>query len=244
MPESAHSQARTLRRREAHTVGMRVLVVDDEVRLAEAIGRGLTAEGFDVELSHDGVDALWRAKERDYAAIVLDLLLPGLNGYQVCRELRAADVWTPILMLTAKSGEYDEAEALDTGADDFLSKPFSFVVLVARLHAIARRGSGRRSPVHEVGDLILDVARRTVSVRGTPVDLSPREFALLEALAGRAPDVASKAELLDQVWGADRDVDPNAVEVYVGYLRKKLDVPFDRHSVQTVRGVGYRLVPA
>lgn len=221
---------------------MRVLVVDDEVRLAEAIGRGLTAEGFEVELCHDGVDALWRGTEREYGAIVLDLLLPGMNGYQVCKQLREAEVWTPILMLTAKSGEYDEAEALDTGADDFLSKPFSFVVLVARLRAIARRGANPRPAAHAVGDVVVDPSRREVTVSGTAVELTPREFALLEALARRSPDVATKADLLDEVWGADRDVDPNAVEVYVGYLRRKVDAPFGRNAIQTVRGAGYRLV--
>ena len=226
----------------AHTGRMRVLVVDDEVRLAEAVARGLTAEGFEVEVSHDGLDGLWRAKERDYGAIVLDLLLPGMNGYQVCRELRAAEVWTPILMLTAKSGEYDEAEALDTGADDFLSKPFSFVVLVARVRAIARRGASPRPAAHAVGDLVVDPSRREVTVAGAVVELTPREFALLEALARRAPDVVTKADLLDEVWGADRDIDPNAVEVYVGYLRRKIDVPFGRHALQTVRGAGYRLL--
>ncbi len=226
----------------AHTGTVRVLVVDDEVRLAEAVGRGLVAEGFEVEITHDGLDALWRAKERPYGAIVLDLLLPGMNGYEVCRELRAAGVWTPILMLTAKSGEYDEAEALDTGADDFLSKPFSFVVLVARLRAIARRGAGPRPAVLAVGDLVVDPACRHVDVAGATVELTPREFALLEVLARRSPEVVTKADLLDEVWGADRDVDPNAVEVYVGYLRRKVDAPFGRQSIQTVRGAGYRLV--
>ncbi|MGH9139484.1 MAG: response regulator transcription factor [Acidimicrobiales bacterium] len=223
---------------------MRVLVVDDEVRLAEAVTRGLHAEGFDVETTHDGLDALWRARERDYGAIVLDLLLPGMNGYEVCRTLREEGVWTPILMLTAKTGEYDEAEALDTGADDFLSKPFSFVVLVARLRAIARRGAVPRPAAHVVGDLVVDPARRTCERASQAVALTPREFALLEALARRSPLVASKPELLDEVWGGDRDVDPNAVEVYVGYLRRKIDAPFDCQSIQTVRGAGYRLVPA
>lgn len=221
-----------------------MLVVDDEVRLAEAVGRGLAAEGFEVELSHDGLDALWRAKEREYGAIVLDLLLPGMNGYQVCKQLREAGVWTPILMLTAKSGEYDEAEALDTGADDFLSKPFSFVVLVARVRAIARRGAGPRPLAHAIGDVVVDPGRREVTVGGTSVELTPREFSLLEALARRSPEVVTKADLLDEVWGADRDVDPNAVEVYVGYLRRKVDAPFGRTAIQTVRGAGYRLVPA
>ena len=219
---------------------MRVLVVDDEVRLAEAVARGLTAEGFDVEVVNDGLDGLWRAREREYGAIVLDLLLPGMNGYQVCRTLREEGIWTPILMLTAKSGEYDEAEALDTGADDFLSKPFSFVVLVARLRAIARRTVGPRPISHVVGDLVVDPARREVTVAGSVVELTAREFSLLEALARRSPDVIAKADLLDEVWGADRDVDPNAVEVYVGYLRRKLGA----ERIQTVRGAGYRMVAA
>ena len=226
----------------SHTGAVRVLVVDDEVGLADAVARGLRAEGFDVDVTHDGLDGLWRAREVDYGAIVLDLLLPGMNGYRVCKELRAAGVWTPILMLTAKSGEYDEAEALDTGADDFLSKPFSFVVLVARVRAIARRGTGPRPMIHAVGDVVVDPARHEVTVAGTAVELTPREFALIEALARRSPDVVTKAELLDEVWGADRDVDPNAVEVYIGYLRRKLDVPFGRQAIQTVRGAGYRLV--
>jgi DNA-binding response OmpR family regulator len=217
---------------------VRVLIVDDEVRLADAVARGLSAEGFDVEVAYDGLDGLWRAREREYGAIVLDLLLPGMNGYQVCHTLRAEGVWTPILMLTAKSGEYDEAEALDTGADDFLSKPFSFVVLVARVRAISRRGSGPRPTSHVVGDVIVDPARREVVVGTSTVELTAREFSLLEALARRSPDVVTKTDLLGQVWGADRDVDPNAVEVYVGYLRRKIGA--DR--IQTVRGAGYRMV--
>ncbi len=225
-----------------HAGAVRVLVVDDEVRLAQAVSRGLEAEGFGVDLAHDGLDGLWMARERDYGAVVLDLLLPGMNGYQVCRTLRDEGNWTPILMLTAKSGEYDEAEALDTGADDFLSKPFSFVVLVARLRAVTRRGATPRPAALVVGDLVVDPARREVHVGGEPVTLTPREFSLLEALARRSPHVMTKTELLDDVWGADRDVDPNAVEVYVGYLRRKVDAPFARAAIQTVRGAGYRLV--
>ncbi len=222
---------------------MRVLVVEDEVRLAEAVARGLTAEGFTVEVVHDGLDGLWRARERDYGAIVLDILLPGMNGYEVCRTLRAQGVWTPILMLTAKNGEYDEAEALDTGADDFLAKPFSWVVLIARLRALQRRGGARRGPVLEVGDLRLDPATRACQRDGETVALTAREFELLETLMQRPGEVQTKTELLDAVWGADFDGEPNVVEVYVGYLRRKIDVPFDRRTLQTVRGVGYRLVP-
>jgi len=222
---------------------VRVLVVEDEVRLAEAVARGLTAEGFTVEVVHDGLDGLWRARERDYGAIVLDILLPGMNGYEVCRTLRAQGVWTPILMLTAKNGEYDEAEALDTGADDFLAKPFSWVVLIARLRALQRRGGARRGPVLEVGDLRLDPATRACQRDGETVALTAREFELLETLMQRPGEVQTKTELLDAVWGADFDGEPNVVEVYVGYLRRKIDVPFDRRTLQTVRGVGYRLVP-
>jgi two-component system OmpR family response regulator len=217
---------------------MRILVVDDEVRLAESIGRGLTAEGYDVDVVHDGRDALWRAQEGEYSAIVLDIMLPGMNGYEVCRTLRTADVHTPILMLTAKDGEYDEAEALDTGADDYLRKPFSLVVLLARLRAVIRRGTAPIATVLEVGDLVIDPAQLTCRRRdGSVVSLTPREFAVLERLARRSPDVVSKAALLDVVWGLDFDGDPNIVEVYVGYLRKKLG----RDVVRTVRGAGYQM---
>jgi len=221
---------------------VRVLVVEDEVHLGHTIGRGLRAEGFDVELVHDGLDGLWRARERPYAAIVLDILLPGMNGYEVCRTLRRDGVWTPILMLTAKNGEWDEAEALDIGADDFLSKPFSFVVLVARLRALARRGGTPRPPELSSGDLVLDPATRRCRRGDTPVDLTPREQALLGALLARPGQVVPKQELLREVWGDDFDGDANVVEVYVGYLRRKIDAPFGRHTLQTVRGAGYRLV--
>jgi len=219
---------------------MRILVVEDEVRLAEALKRGLEAEGFEVDLSHTGTEGLEMALSGGYDAIVLDILLPGMNGYKVCAAIRDADDWTPILMLTAKQGEYDEAEALDTGADDFLSKPFSYVVLVARLRSLVRRGRGMRAAAIEVGDLYLDPASRTVTRQGTPIELTPREFALLEALMRRSPDVVPKQELLDTVWGADVDV--NVVEVYIGYLRRKIDRPFQTASLDTVRGVGYRIV--
>ena len=222
---------------------MRVLVVEDEEPLAEAIGRGLVAEGFAVDVAHDGSEGLWRAREHDYAAIVLDLLLPGMNGFGVCRTLRAEGVWTPILVLTAKSGEYDEAEALDTGADDFLSKPFSFLVLVARLRALVRRGSGPRPAALGAGTLVWDPLTRTCTRRGEVVALTAREQALLECLLRRSGGVASKAEVLDEVWGPDFPGDPNIVEVYVRYLRRKIDVPFGLATIETVRNVGYRLVP-
>lgn len=220
---------------------MRVLVVEDEVALAEGIARGLSAEGFEVTVAHDGLDGYERAREGEFDLIVLDIMLPGMNGYRVCRSLRDEEVWTPILMLTAKSGEYDEAEALDTGADDFLSKPFSFVVLVARLRALARRRTDHNLQPLELGDLVLDVVARTCHRGAVDIPLSPREFALLEALLRHRGEVISKQELLDVVWGEDFEGDPNVVEVYVGYLRRKVDRPFGRADLETVRGEGYRL---
>jgi DNA-binding response OmpR family regulator len=221
---------------------VRVLVVEDEPTIADALATGLTAEGFDVDVVHDGTDGLWRARETNYAAIVLDILLPGMNGYRVCRTLRDEGNWTPILMLTAKDGELDEAEALDTGADDFLSKPFSFVVLVARLRALLRRGAVPRPPVLTVGSLTLDPATRQCRRDDAVVDLTAREFSLLELLMRRSDAVVPKQVLLDEVWGIDFEGDPNIVEVYIGYLRRKIDAPFDAHSIVTVRGAGYRLV--
>lgn len=220
---------------------MRILIVEDEERLADALRRGLEAEGFEVDVTHDGSDGLWRAREGAYAAIVLDILLPGTNGYEVCRTLRAEDVWTPILMLTAKQGELDEVEAFELGADDFLTKPFSFPVLVARLRSLARRGSGPRPDRLRVDDLELDPRGRTCTRGEARIDLTPREFAVLEALMRRPGEVLTKAELLDGVWGLDFAGDPNVVEVYIGYLRRKVDRPFDQTSIQTVRGVGYRI---
>jgi two-component system OmpR family response regulator len=223
---------------------VRVLVVEDEVRLAEFIEQGLDAEGFDVEVTHDGLDGLWRARERPYRAVVLDILLPGMNGYQVCRTLREEGIWTPILMLTAKKGIYDEAEALDTGADDFLSKPFSFVVLAARLRALARRGATPQPPDLVAGDLTLDPVHRTCRRGDVPVELTRREYGLLEALVRHAGDGVTKTRLLSEVWGDDFDGDDNVVEVYVRYVRQKIDKPFGRRSLQTVRSIrGYRLVP-
>ena len=221
---------------------MRILVVDDEERLARSIARGLEADGFAVDVVHDGHDGLWRAREGSYAAIVLDIMLPGMNGYAICRTLRAEDNWTPILMLTAKDGEYDEAEGFEFGADDYLRKPFSHVVLTARLRALARRGSGQPSLVLEVGDLRLDPGSRRCTRGDDVVELTPREHAVLEALMRRAPDVVGKQDLIDEVWGIDFDGDPNIVEVYIGYLRRKVDKPFGHHTVRTVRGVGYQMV--
>lgn len=221
---------------------MRVLVVDDEVRLAETVARGLRAEGFDVDLAHTGPDGLWRAQEGSYAAIVLDVLLPGKNGFAVCRELRASGVDTPVLMLTAKQGEHDEAEGLDLGADDFLRKPFSFVVLVARLRALMRRATGTPDGSIAIGDLEVDVRRRRCLRDGSEIALTAREFDVVVALARRDGGTASKRELLDEVWGYDFDGGDNIVEVYVRYVRNKIDKPFGRASLQTIRTLGYRLV--
>ncbi len=220
---------------------MRVLLVEDEVALADVVKRGLVREGFVVDIAHNGEDGLWAATESAYDVVLLDIMLPKLNGYQVIEALRARDVWTPVLMLTAKDGEYDEAEALDLGADDYLTKPFSFVVLLARIRALLRRGASPRPAVLAVGDLLLDPAAHTVARGQTVIELTPREFALLEYLMRRAGQAVSKAEILHHVWDAHYEGDANVVEVYVGYLRRKIDSPFERQSVQTVRGAGYRL---
>ncbi|MBE3011051.1 response regulator transcription factor [Microbispora sp. NEAU-D428] len=219
---------------------MRVLVVEDERRMAAALRRGLQAEGFAVDLAHDGNEGLHLARVGDYDVVVLDIMLPGLSGYNVCKQLRAEENWVPILMLSAKDGEYDMADGLDLGADDYLTKPFSYVVLVARLRALLRRGGGRRPAVLCAGDLSLDPAARLVARGETPIELTPREFALLEYLMRRPGEVVSKPEILEHVWDT-YDTDPNVVEVYVGYLRRKIDTPFGRAALQTVRGAGYRL---
>ncbi|MGZ4591270.1 MAG: response regulator transcription factor [Actinomycetes bacterium] len=220
---------------------MRVLVVEDEVRLAQALRRGLQAEGFSVDLAHDGQDGLHDALEGDYDAVVLDVMLPHLSGYRVCQSLRAAGNWVPVLMLSAKDGEYDEADGLDVGADDYLTKPFSYVVLVARLRALLRRGAPRRPVVLAAGDLTLDPATREVRRGEDEISLTPREFALLEFLLRRRGEVVPKTQILSHVWDSNYPGDPNVVEVYVGYLRRKVDVPFGRRALETVRGVGYRL---
>jgi DNA-binding response OmpR family regulator len=221
---------------------MRVLVVEDERRLAAAVKRGLEAEGFVVDLAHDGVTGLHMAREGAYDSVVLDIMLPGMSGYKVCQALRDAENWVPVLVLSAKDGEYDQADALDLGADDYLTKPFSYVVLAARLRALLRRGVVPRPPVLRCGDLSLDPAAREVRRGKTLISLTAREFALLEFLMRQAGSVLSKADLLVHVWDAAEDIgDLNVVEVYIGYLRKKIDSPFGRRSVQTVRGAGYRL---
>jgi DNA-binding response OmpR family regulator len=220
---------------------VRLLIVEDEVRLASALQRGLANEGFTVDLAHTGPDGLHMAQESTYDAVVLDIMLPGLSGYRIIEQLRAAVNWVPILKLTAKDGEYDEADALDLGADDYLTKPFSFVVLLARLRALLRRGVTPRPASLTVDDLVLDPAAHTVKRGDVSIELTPREFSLLEFLMRRAGDAVSKADILHHVWDANYDGDANVVEVYVGYLRRKIDRPFGLSDLETVRGEGYRL---
>jgi len=221
---------------------MKLLLVEDDRKIAAAVKRGLSAEGFTVEIVDNGIDGLWQATEGMYDLIILDILLPGRNGYQVCADLRDANIWTPILMLTAKDGDLDEAEALDTGADDYLTKPFSFPVLVARVRALLRRASGRDPVPLDVGDLRLDPGGRRVRRGEAEVGLTAREFDVLEFFIRRAGQVLSKDEILAGVWDYDFDGDPNIIEVYIGRLRRKIDEPFGRQTIETVRGAGYRLV--
>lgn len=219
---------------------MRVLIVDDEVRLAETLRRGLVAEGFVVDIAHDGDSGYDAAVTETFDAIVLDIMLPGLHGYEIVRRLRAEQVWTPVLMLSAKDGDYDQVDAFDLGADDYLTKPFSLIVLIAHLRALHRRGAPERPAVLVAGSLRLDPSRRQVTRDGTDIALTPREFAVLEFLLRHKGDVVSKFEILRGVWDTNYDGDDNVVEVYVGYVRRKIDAPFGADSIETVRGVGYR----
>jgi two-component system OmpR family response regulator len=221
---------------------MRVLVVEDEPLLASTLTIGLRAEGCVVVEASNGVDGLQHAVDDEFDAIVLDIMLPGLNGYEVLRRMRSRDVWTPVLMLTAKDGEYDQTDAFDLGADDYMTKPFSFIVLVARLRALVRRSAPQRPPVLTAGTLTLDPARRVVQRDQTSIPLTPREYGLLEYLMRNKDAVVTKTEILQNVWDAHYEGADNVVEVYVGYVRRKIDVPFDTSTIQTVRGVGYRLV--
>lgn len=220
----------------AMLVGMRILVVDDEVVMSRALTRGLTAEGFAVDVAHDGQTGLDLAREGAYDAVVLDIMLPVRSGYDVLQTLRAEEVWTPVLLLSAKDGDHDVADGLDVGADDYLTKPFAFVVLVARLRALLRRGAVPRPVVLVAGEVSLDPASHVVTRRGAAVQVTAREFALLEYLMRRPGQVVGKVELRDHVWDGDGE-DLNVVEVYVGYLRRKLG----RDVVATVRGAGYRV---
>lgn len=220
---------------------MRILLVEDDALLAASLARGLRAEGYAVELAADGVDGLHLATEYDYDAMILDILLPGLDGYRLCSRLRAAGARLPVLMLTAKDGEWDEAEGLDTGADDYLTKPFHYPVLLARLRALLRRGPARLPPVLRHGPLTLDPGRHLCTRGGAPLDLTPREFALLRFLMAHPATVLSKQDLLEHVWGENEAADHNVVEVYISSLRRKLDAHGRDSPIETVRGVGYRL---
>ena len=222
-------------------VFVRVLVVEDEPGLAEGLRKGLEVEGFATDVAVTGTDGLWMAREHPYDAIVLDIMLPGLNGYRVCAALRDEGVWAPILMLTAKDGEFDEAEALDTGADDYVTKPFSYVALVARIRALIRRGAAERPAILQAGDLRFNPGTRRAFRGDTELTLTSREAALLEFLLRHVGSVVSKTEIIDHVWEGEFDGSLNIVEVYVRHLRNKVDRPFGRAAIQTVRGAGYRL---
>jgi DNA-binding response OmpR family regulator len=220
---------------------VKILLVEDDKKIATIVKRGLEAEGFTVEVAFDGTDGLWLATEGTFDLVVLDIMLPGRNGYQICADLREAGDWTPILMLTAKDGDLDEAEALDTGADDYLTKPFSFAVLVARVRALLRRSSGRNPAPIEAGDLRIDPGQHRVWRGDVEVELTARQFDVLVFLMRRAGQVVSKLEILDGVWEYEFDGDPNIVEVYIRRLRTRIDEPFERHAIETIRGAGYRL---
>jgi two-component system, OmpR family, response regulator len=220
---------------------VRILIVEDEVKLATLLRRGLAEEAHAADVAATGEDALWMAQATAYDAIVLDLMLPGIDGLEVCRRLRAAGVWSPVLMLTARDALADRIGGLDAGADDYVTKPFAFAELVARLRAVARRGTPERPTVIVVGDLALDPATRTVRRGDTEVELSPKEFALLETFMRRPGRVLSRFELLEHAWDYDYEHRSNVIDVYVRYLRQKIDRPFGRESLETVRGAGYRL---
>jgi two-component system OmpR family response regulator len=220
---------------------VKVLVVEDEPRLAATVAMGLRAEGFLAVTANTGVDGLWEASENQFDVVVLDIMLPGMSGYEVVRQMRAKQVWTPVLMLTAKDGDYDQADAFDLGADDYLTKPFSFIVLVARLRALVRRGAPQRPVVLTAGTLSLDPARRSVRRNNEPITLTPREYGLLEYLMRNKGVVVTKADILHNVWDPHYGGADNVVEVYMGYLRRKIDTPFGTNTIETIRGVGYRL---
>ncbi len=220
---------------------MRILIVEDEVRLAEALADGLKAEGFETDLAHDGLDGLFKAREGQYSLILLDLNLPQMSGLQVCTRLRESGIQTPILMLTARDGDAIELQGLELGADDFVTKPFSYAILVARIRTLLRRGSERVAEILRVSDLELDTHTKAARRGSVAIPLTAREYALLSLFMHRPDEVHSKQTLLDAVWGFDHEGDYNVVEVYIRYLREKIDRPFDRKSLVTLRGVGYRL---
>src|ERR1700704_2593081 len=220
---------------------MRVLIVEDDLRMAGLLRRGLVTEGLGADVAGTGEDALWMAQSHEYDAIVLDVMLPGINGFETCRRLRQSGVWAPVLMLTARNSVEDRVAGLDTGADDYLVKPFAFAELLARLRALMRRGDAERPAVLEVGDLRLDPSPRDVRRGDSEISLSAKEFALLETFMRRPGEVLSRLHLLEHAWDYDYENRSNVIDVYVRYLRDKVDRPFDLDSIETVRGAGYRL---
>jgi two-component system OmpR family response regulator len=220
---------------------MRLLVVEDDVKLVRALERGLRREGYEVDVALEGEEALSLATAADYDALVLDVMLPGTDGFSVCESLRREGRSVPVLMLTARTEVNDRIRGLDSGADDYLIKPFDFGELLARLRALIRRGPSERPPVHEVGDLRMDAATHVATIAGQDVELTPREFAVLEVLATHAGEVVSRAQLLERVWDGHDDGSPNVVDVYIGYLRRKLEQPGGPGLIRTVRGVGFLL---
>jgi two-component system, OmpR family, response regulator len=220
---------------------MRLLVVEDAPKMASLLRRGLTEEGYAVDVVSNGIDAVWLATEQEFDAIVLDVVLPDIDGFEVCRRLRRGDRWAPLLMLTARDDVSDRVRGLDAGADDYLTKPFAFEELFARLRALVRRGPQERSPIVEVGDLALDPSEHSVRRGATPINLTPKEFALLHYFMRNPGEALTRARLLEHVWDFAFDGDPNIVDVYIGYLRDKIDRPFGETSLETVRGIGYRL---
>jgi two-component system OmpR family response regulator len=220
---------------------MRALVVEDGSKMAALLRRGLQEEGFAVDVAANGEDGSWLGAENEYDVILLDVMLPDVDGFEVCRRLRAADRWAPILMLTARDGVQDRVAGLDAGADDYLTKPFSFDELFARVRALLRRGPSERPAVLEVGDLSLDPATRRVTRDGREIDLTPKEFGLLELFLRHPGEALTRTRILEHVWDFAYDGDSNVVDVFVRYLREKVDRPFGRRSIETVRGVGYRL---
>jgi two-component system OmpR family response regulator len=222
---------------------MRILVVEDEVKMLALLKRGLEEEGYAVDTASTGDEAIWLGTENPYDAIVLDLMLPDRDGFEVCRELREAGRWAPVIMLTAKDGVQDRVSGLDAGADDYLTKPFSFAELLARLRALLRRGQTERPALLRVGDLTMDPAGRKVELQGQVIDLTAKEFSLLEFFMRHPQEVLSRTRILEHVWDFAYEGDSNVVDVYVRYLRVKIDRPFGRNSLETVRGAGYRLQP-
>lgn len=244
LPKTTQENAKNERSTESPSrcqhVGVRVLVIDDEELIARSIEQALASEGYVVDVEHRGDTGLWRAKETSYDAIICDVMLPGLNGFAVCRELRAGGITTPVLMLSAKDGDFDQAEGLDMGADGYLTKPFSLVVLLAHVRALVRRGPATRSPTLRAGDLAVDPSARTCVRGSTIIELTPREFTLLHELMRDTGVTIAKRDLIERVW-AGEILEADVLQVYVGYLRRKIDEPFGRSAIETVRGFGYRL---